>query len=479
MMVLNGYAPGNLSATTRFLVLLAFLVIVAFAGGASRYDVQSLVFLRPVAALALGFAGWFVQRHQLREFRAPLWFLVATVVAIGVQLIPLPPSVWSTLPGRALLVEVGQAAGVGELWRPVSMVPFATKNALYSMLIPIAALMLIALQPPEARARLLPVVIVIGLVSGVLGLMQAIGPADSPLYLYRVVNEGGAVGLFANRNHQAVFLACLFPALATYAALPARNDAGSRIRFWLCVGAAVPLIPLIIVTGSRLGLLLGVIGLVLAPILFALATPRRTRAAGKRRFGWGHLAGILIVVALIALTLLKSRGLAVDRLVATDLDADVRLITWKTTLEIVRTYFPVGSGYGSFAEIYQIFETDAALKPTYANHAHNDWLEVVMSGGLVGAVLLVAAVIGWAWRVRDVMRAPAGPATAHARLGAALLLMIAIASFTDYPLRTPLFATIAVIAVSWLCAARHKTGPISDEAKPDEGSAAPRNARKI
>src|SRR3546814_18783044 len=70
--------------------------------------------------------------------------------------------------------------------------------------------------------------------SGGLGLAQVIGPRDGPLYLYEITNNGSAVGLFANRNHQAALLACLFPMLAVYASIDHPSAERMRLKFALC-----------------------------------------------------------------------------------------------------------------------------------------------------------------------------------------------------------------------------------------------------
>ena len=49
---------------------------------------------------------------------------------------------------------------------------------------------------------------------------------------------------------------------------------------------------------------------------------------------------------------------------------------------------------GAFEKVFQANEPDALLGPVFLNHAHNDWLEAVITGGLPAAALLVIAVGG-------------------------------------------------------------------------------------
>src|SRR3546814_13881846 len=60
-------------------------------------------------------------------------------------------------------------------------------------------------------------------------------------------------------------------------------------------------------------------------------------------------------------------------------------------------YWTAGSGFGSFAGAYKMFEPDNLLQEADFNHAHNDWAEVIITGGLPFALILAAAIL---WFVR-------------------------------------------------------------------------------
>jgi O-antigen ligase len=89
------------------------------------------------------------------------------------------------------------------------------------------------------------------------------------------------------------------------------------------------------------------------------------------------------------------------------------------------------------------------LKPTYFNHAHNDFLEIVLDGGVAGLLLLLLAFVWWIVAAVGAVRAPL-PSALPGRTGAAILLVVMIASIFDYPARTPLMMAIIVIAATWL-----------------------------
>jgi hypothetical protein len=76
-------------------------------------------------------------------------------------------------------------------------------------------------------------------------------------------------------------------------------------------------------------------------------------------------------------------------------------------------------------------------------------IEVVLDAGLVGLLLLGTAVVWWIWKSVGAWRSDSSTNLIR-RLGSATLLLILLASVTDYPARTPMFMAIVVIAAVWL-----------------------------
>ena len=435
-----------------FWVLCAFLILVFLTGGSSAHEVQSLIILRPAAALVCVYGLWGLRREHIRQYRFLFGFATALFGLVGLHLMPLPPMIWGALPGRELISEIDRVAGFGGLWRPISIVPWATWNALFSLLVPLAVLLLGVQITREQRFQLLPVILCLGLVSGLLGLLQVIGPADGPLYFYKVTNTGAAVGLYANRNHQAVLLASMFTLLAVYACTGIKSVEQARIRLWVAVAAGVVLIPLVLVTGSRAGLITGAIALLILPMLYhkpEIAVPK------KRKFPKKHIRLLIFGFAIIGiglLTILFARAQAFDRLMAPDQTGDERVTLWAQSAQMAWKYFPIGSGIGSFVEAYQIDESFESLTDTYANHAHNDWLEVYVTGGLIGLVMLGIAVIAWMRIAFAIWKSPRRHTRddIFVRLGSIIFLIMAIASIGDYPLRVPSIACFMAVAALWL-----------------------------
>lgn len=457
-------ASSRAKPSLQFWILAGFLVFVFLLGGGGRSDIQSLAILRPVSVLVCGVALYTLSRETVRENASLFWFFGGCFSLVALHLIPLPPSIWGALPGRQPLVAVDVAVGLRHLWRPLSMVPSDTWNALYSLFTPLAVLLLGVQLPREDRFRLLYVLIAFGLATGLIGLLQVVGPPDSALYLYKVTNNGSAVGLFANRNHQAVYLACLFPMLSLYAFSGVRTAEQQTIRLWSAVSLIIILIPLMLVTGSRAGLLLTILGLAsLRPLYRAPQLDRPAKRKGSNR-RFAYLVAAFGIVGLSLLTVLFSRAQAFERLLAADRASDIRLSVWGPIARLAWQYFPFGSGVGTFATVYQIDEPTALLSALYLNHAHNDWLEILMTAGLPGALLAATALFWWASRCLSAWLpgGKRGREVDFARLGSFILLMLGLASISDYPARIPSIMCLVVIAGLWLNTPYLKTETIAN-----------------
>ena len=100
-------------ALRRFWVLAIFILVTFMTGGGSRGDIQSLVILRPVSALMLGYALWRLKPAHLQDYSFISVFALLLIVLVILHLVPLPPSLWASLPGRALITDIDAAAGLG------------------------------------------------------------------------------------------------------------------------------------------------------------------------------------------------------------------------------------------------------------------------------------------------------------------------------------------------------------------------------
>ncbi len=441
---------GMIKPALPFVLLWVLMGALVVAGGASRAQVSGQVVVRIVAWLLLIVAALFGDRPKMDEMRPVVWLLGAGVLLVLLQLVPLPPALWQALPGHGPMAASLTAATAGNAWRPLALSPGAAMNALSSLVVPATTLWLVAGLSTERRAQLLPLLLAVVVASTMAGLLQfSTGRIDNPL-----VNEtvGVASGTFANRNHFALLLAVGCLLASAWAFTQARPEAWRSVT---ATGLVLLFLLMILSTGSRAGALLGALALGLALVL----SHRAITAGLGSRARWIPLASIVGVLGLVCIFVLISvaadRALSIDRIFAADPGQDMRGRGLPTVLAMVREYFPWGSGLGGFDPVFRMHEPFHLLKPTYFNHAHNDFLEIVLDAGLPGLLLLLAALSWWAWAS---VRAWRGDAVLP-RLGSAILLLVILASLVDYPARTPLIMAVMVIAAAWLSGSARAPAP--------------------
>lgn len=449
-------------ASWQLRLITAFLVLVFLSGGGSRGDIAALMVLRPVSILVAMTGAMCLTRQQIRTYR---WLFVIAVGCLALtvmQLVPLPPNVFYALPGRALIRQVDSVAGIAGNWRPMSLAPSATWNALWALGTPLAVLLLLVQLGDGERQRLLGVLLLLGLASALLGLLQICGAPRGPLYLYDITHNGLAVGLFANRNHQAACLVTLLPMLVVWAGTPGEGRSklprlGLSGRIIPALLAIICLIPLILITGSRAGLIAGGIAACTIPLLMTGAFANNP-ASHHPRSRWQQPRGLaaisaVVIAGLVALSIALGRALAWDRLRDTDPTGELRLRILPGVLHMIREFWPLGSGLGSFEPVSWIYEPDRLLMPLSMNHAHDDWLEAMLTGGATAILLTLLAVLAWVARALGVWRAGiARSTTTMPKLGLSITLLLGVASLSDYPLRTPALASLMVCAAVWASA---------------------------
>lgn len=408
-----------------------------------------------------GFALWKSRSSFLRYNRLLLALAIGILTVTAIYLVPLPEEVWSSLKGRELITSVDIKIFGQPLPRTMAIYPNGALNAAFSTFVPLTAFSLAVQLSREERFNLLPVLIGLGLASGVLGLLQSIGDPQGSLYLYDITNNGSAVGLLSNRNHQAILLSTLFPMLAVYAASRAEFAGHVRFRGWYAIFASSFLVPLILITGSRAGLVSSIFAILAAAWLYRRTAVAQKANAKRPAIDWRLPAIGAGVATLVLATLSMSRAVALQRIFISEGSEYSRADFWKPVAHMFSDYFPVGTGPGSFVQAYSVDEPHRLLTFTYLNHAHNDWLEFGLSYGFLAVLLVflgVVTIVSAIVRVRDCR---SRTEQAFAALGLAILAIMFGASVVDYPIRAPLMAALTAVAAVW-CLPSHGTSPKND-----------------
>lgn len=436
---------------------MAVLVFAPLVRGGNRplaLMVLELAALGLLAAVAL-------RPHALAAVPVAMrWALGALVLWSALQLLPLPFEWWARLPGRSEAAAAMAAAGVESAWMPMALVPLDAEQAVWALLPPVALFWLVVGQEVAQVRRLVGVFVAVATFQAVLGLMQyGAGPESALRFGYEFYGDS-AIGTYANRSHLAGMLGMALPIalgllaaaifglssdgarkhggwLARFKGLASGGGKTNRVAVWSVV--CVALLLGIVFARSRTGIAVGMVGLVLTALLL------------MRNFGGGFAARMMGAVAGLGVTLAVAVGLApVFARFGLDATQDARWPMLATTLETAWRFFPLGSGPGTFVEVFRGVHPDSIGGEAFINHAHNDFAEWWLEGGVPAAVLLLAFTVLYGLRWRQVWAVRNWEALHMMQVGAGVgLLMLTLFGLTDYNLRIPAnqiyFALLAAV----------------------------------
>ena len=416
------------------------LVVALFLGGGNWLFPLQRMIVEIAAVLVL---AWFC----LRPGRMPqgnttgistkviIGLIVATLLLLLVQLVPVSPSIWHSLPGREHELDVYTAAGAPDRWAPISLNSSATRDTIAFFLVPLSMFVAVLRIDRDAQRRLLMVIAAFCLLNGFLVMAQFQG--FSWLTFYSTYGRPGT-GLFANKNHSAVFLVAAMPAVA-WAIMESRQTVAITTRRWIAVGTIGFLSLAVFGCLSRAGLGLLPLGIAVSAVILAPG------AVGGRRTAVAF--GCFVALMLLLVVILPKTDVVARALARFDATSDLRYQFWPVVKDGIRAYFPVGSGFGTFQPVFAALEPLSIVKPTYVNHAHSDYLEIALEGGLVAVILMLAFIVWFAAtaivRLRTCRRGQVG--FAPVAIAVAGITELLLHSVLDYPLRTLALATLASV----------------------------------
>lgn len=403
---------------------------------------------------------WVAHAWQTGEFprstdslQIPLLGLIALAC---VHLLPFGPDSSSGL----LAVEASQT---------ISMDPYATRFFLIRLVLFFvffaAALVFI---PQGARpSRLVAVIIVFGAAFAFFGILQRLATPES-IYGLRPTPQAIPFASYVNQHHFAGLME-----MTSGVALGLLFGRGLTRERKLFVAIAAGIMGMAIVfTGSRGGLIS-----YLAVIVFAAAASfaRRRARRGEGSGPGSRSRNLLIITAAVGLivivlgsvlllggegALLRGIGLQTNQ---SDLSSG-RAHFWRIAWQIFLENPILGAGFDAFGVAFTRHDTWHGL--FRVEQAHNDYLQMLADGGIVG----FACVAGFVYLLlRKGVRAMASETDdlRKAMVTGALAgcFGVLIHSFFDFPLRTPanmfFFLLLVVIAVGGQPARRHTSATAS------------------
>ncbi len=385
------------------------MIVVAglIVGGSSVAGLPTTVALQLVCLPLFLFAA-----REGEPYYAPmvLGFVVSTVLAIVLQLLAIGS--WMS-GGRGEVIA--QLALSGDWTR--------TLDALLFYLAPIAFFLALGSSSESGLNRLVAFLLVGLILNLVLALVQF--AASAPL-LVGLLPYPTAAGFFANQNHFASLLFVCIPFVIFQFVVLRRT--------WL----SLIVVALMVFTGFATRSVAGAfLSAGAALISYAIVSDMRLRFRTALLVAAG--------VGAIALSLNPNNVLELNP----DNPID-RTSIWENTAQGVLANLPFGSGYGTFDIAYPAFESERDIVTNFANHAHNEYLELALEGGVPAILLQIAylALLG--------SRAFRGAMPPLRRAAYCAIAFLLVHSLVDYPLRTMglalVFALLNAIALSpiWL-----------------------------
>ncbi len=377
----------------------------------------------------------------------PARLIAALVLILPLcQLIPLPPGVWQSFPGREAERAALALVGAENEWLPWSMAPSRTLASLLAMIPPVILLLLVARLDLQGRYTVLAGAAAIVLLSVVLGALQLADGKGGHWRLHSYTHLTYLTGFQANRNAQADVLQIGMLATAALIAGLGSFISSNAWKAMLATAWALMLLATLL-TGSRMGIVLIAVSV---PVSLAIVWSEVKAPLQRIDRRW-LLAG---VVAILVTGALVMQVVAVDRILERFAIADItRRELWQDTSHAIGQVMPFGSGIGTFIPVFLASESLEFVNMSIPVRAHNDWMEFVLEAGLPGIVVMLAilAVLVHAvfsrirtWRIVR----PGAMERGQLLCGAGSLVIIAAHATVDYPLRSMSLACLAAVAAA-------------------------------
>ena len=430
----------TLASRFAFLVICVAIVLSALAYGTVHYWALGLFNLGGLTLLVL----WVLDAWSLGTLRVSRNLLqlplLGALILGFVQLLPLRD-------------VANDAALVIGLSNTLSFDPYATRLVLvqFATLLIYFSATLVFIDTPHRLHVMVRTIMIFGFLLAIFGLTQSF-TSPTKVYWMRELNQSTAFGPFINRHHFAGYME-LTIALPLGLLFAGAVDKEKRLLYAFIAGLmGVALV----MTASRGG----IISLVAEVMFFVVATAiwRKHTEQRHRRSSRLKAVGIRIGLATALLlslffgVLMLGGEMSINRLIVDSVNTNDpttgRAHFWAVTLQIIKAHPLIGTGLGAFGVVYTKFDSRNGL--FRLEQAHNDYLQVLSDGGIIGAALALGFVALLFYRgfVRARSRDDFRRGVALASLGGCFAVLVH--SFFDFTLHTTsnalLFLVLAAMA---------------------------------
>lgn len=349
-------------------------------------------------------------------------------------------------------------------WHAISADPYQTRFFVLQLLgLVLAGVLLLRYASTERRWRIvINVVIGVSVASAIFGILRQT-TQHSVGFGLPLIAPGQGYGQFINRNHFAYLMEMAF-GLTLGLVL---GGGVKREQGLIYFAALLPLWTALVLCGSRGGLIAMLAQVITAILLFSSvvrigsSTPTSSRALNIARSAPARWALLLVLICGVVFgTLWLGGDQLATRIEAsrTEFETDKsdsrqgvkRNEVWATTWRMFAAHPILGVGMGAYwAGVPKFHDASGSMTP---QEAHNDYLELLASGGLVGLALGVWFAIAVFRRTRENLRS-AQRFRRAACFGAAIgIAGVAVHSLVDFGLHmivnALVFTTLVVIAAS-------------------------------
>ncbi|MBI5848197.1 MAG: O-antigen ligase family protein [Nitrospirae bacterium] len=319
--------------------------------------------------------------------------LAALLGYILLQAVPLPPALIEKLSPAAFALY-RQSVWIAEpgAWTTLSLYPKGT-IAEFLRLSCYAGVYLLTTQLLSDSKRLRKTVGLLAVFAAALAffsIIQHLMP-NGKIYWIRPLTQGGSpFGPYVNRNHFAGLMGMLFPVVMALFLLsrPSSREVSFRKKVSDLIDRSIKNVHLVLGFGAVVVALSIFLSLSRGAILsFCLSLSLLgfllSRRIGTRKGKLLFIATVIVIfyaVGWFGWTPVFERFRAIRTLQGEI--SELRLDIWKDSLGMVRDFPLTGTGAGSFMHLYPAYRTIRG--EGIADHAHNDYLELLTDGGIIG-----------------------------------------------------------------------------------------------
>ncbi len=344
-----------------------------------------------------------IRREKLNFYHVPgITPLLLLLLWMAFQLIPLPPGlVQIVAPGIHQVYNPILELQDNSQWIPLTINQKATLLE-FLRISSYALFYILTVQLLSQSRRLTQTVRIIAWLAMGIAFLAVIQKFTSPhdIYWFRPTpKNAGTVGPWVYHNHYAGFMELVFPLvlalffyyrpkLSSSLSLRARiasvfTTPGANFHFFLGFGVVLILASVFIALSRG-----GTISICLGLFFFLLLQSRKSKSTGKT------LPLFILGSLLLAITWLgwppilnkfnqsfsETGGLS-----------NGRILIWQDCVPLIKNFFFTGSGFGTFINIFPQYNT--IPNSFIFDHAHNDYIELITDGGLIGFTLAACFVI--------------------------------------------------------------------------------------